>query len=45
MRAVYFRILKKIEEPSHRIFGPRARLAASHRLAVAAGVWLRSRSS
>ena len=45
MRAVYFRILKKIEEPSHRIFGPRVRLAASHRLAVAAGVWFRSRSS
>lgn len=45
MRAVYVRILKKIEEPSHRVFGPRARLAASHRLAVAAGVWFRSRSS
>lgn len=45
MRAVYFRILKKIEEPRHRIFGPRARLATSHRLAVAAGVWFRSRSS
>ena len=45
MRAVYFRILKKIEEPSHQIFGPRARLAASHRLAVAAGVWFRARSS
>jgi 15-cis-phytoene synthase len=45
MRAVYFRILKKIEEPKHRIFGPRARLAASRRLAVAAGVWFRSRSS
>jgi phytoene synthase len=45
MRAVYFRILKKIEEPRHRIFGPRARLAASRRLAVAAGVWFRSRSS
>jgi phytoene synthase len=45
MRAVYFRILKKIEEPRHRIFGPRVRLAASRRLAVAAGVWFRSRSS
>src|SRR5262245_6015887 len=45
MRAVYFRILKKIEEPRHRIFGPRARLATSHRLAVAAGVWFRSRST
>ncbi|RPH80213.1 MAG: squalene synthase HpnD [Nitrospiraceae bacterium] len=43
MRAVYFRILKKIEEPRHRIFGPRARLATSHRLAVAAKVWFQSR--
>ena len=45
MRAVYIRILKKLEEPRHRIFGPRARLAASRRLAVAAGVWFRSRST
>ena len=45
MRAVYFRILQKIEGPKHRIFGPRARLATSRRLVVAAGVWLRSRSS
>ena len=45
MRAVYFRILKKIEEPGHQIFGPRARLSTSRRLAVAAGVWLRSRFS
>jgi 15-cis-phytoene synthase len=45
MRAVYVRILQKIEGPKHRIFGPRARLATSRRLAVAAGVWLRSRSS
>jgi 15-cis-phytoene synthase len=45
MRAVYFRILKKLEEPRHRIFGPRARLAASHRLAVATRVWFHSRYS
>jgi len=45
MRAVYFRILKRIEEPSHQIFGPRARLATSRRLVVAPGVWLRSRFS
>ena len=45
MRAVYFRILQKIEGPQHQIFGPRARLTTSRRLAVAAGVWLRSRSS
>jgi 15-cis-phytoene synthase len=45
MRAVYFRILQQIEKPKHRIFGPRARLAMSRRLALAAGVWLRSRLS
>jgi phytoene synthase len=45
MRAVYFRILKNIEDPGYQIFGPRTRLSASHRLAVAAGVWLRSRFS
>ena len=45
MRALYVRILKKIEEPKHQIFGPRARLATIRRLAVAVGVWLRSRSS
>jgi 15-cis-phytoene synthase len=45
MRAVYFRILQKLERPKHQIFGPRARLATTHRLAVAAGVWIRSRSS
>jgi len=45
MRAVYFRILQKIEGPKYQIFGPRARLTTSRRLAVAAGVWLRSRSS
>jgi phytoene synthase len=45
MRAVYFRLLKKIEKPGHQIFGQRARLSTSHRLAVAAGVWIRSRMS
>ena len=45
MRAVYVRILQKLERPKHQIFGPRARLATTHRLAVAAGVWIRSRSS
>ena len=45
MRAVYSRILGRIELPGHQIFGPRARLSTSHRLAVAAGVWLRSRFS
>jgi 15-cis-phytoene synthase len=45
MRAVYARILQRIESPDHRVFGPRARLSTSNRLAVAAGVWLRSRLS
>jgi phytoene synthase len=45
MRAVYFRLLKKIEKPGHQIFGQRARLSTSHRLAMAAGVWIRSRMS
>ena len=45
MRAVYFRILKEIEGSKHQLFGPRARLATTRRLAVAAGVWMRSRSS
>lgn len=45
MRAVYFRILKKIEKPGHQIFGPRVRLSTNHRLALAAGVWLRARFS
>jgi len=45
MRAVYSRILKRIERPDHQTFGPRARLSTSHRLGVAAGIWLRSRFS
>ena len=45
MRAVYVRILQKLERPKHQIFGLRARLATTRRLAVAAGVWIRSRSS
>ena len=43
MRAVYFRLLERIERPEHRVFGPRVRLSTSNRLAVAAGVWLRSK--
>jgi len=45
MRAVYSRILQRIDSPGHQVFGPRARLSTSHRLALAAGVWLRSRFS
>lgn len=45
MRAVYFRILRRLERADYLPFGPRARLSTMHRLAVAAGVWLRSRFS
>lgn len=45
MRAVYSRILERIERPDHQIFGPRVRLSTSNRLALAAGAWLRSRIS
>jgi phytoene synthase len=45
MRAVYFRILQRLERGAHPPFGPRVRLSTTHRLVVAAGVWLRSRFS
>jgi phytoene synthase len=45
MRAVYSRILERIERPDHAVFGPRVRLSTSNRLALAAAVWLRSRFS
>jgi 15-cis-phytoene synthase len=45
MRAVYSRILDRIERPGHQIFGPRVPLSTSNRLALAAGAWLRSRIS
>ena len=43
MRAVYSRILERIERPGFHPFGPRVRLSTTGRLALAAGVWLRSR--
>jgi phytoene synthase len=42
MRGVYERILGRIETSGYRVFGPRISLAPPYRLAVAAGVWLRS---
>ena len=45
MRAVYSRLLDRIEQSDHRAFGPRVRLSTSHRLALASGVWLRSKLS
>ncbi len=43
MRGVYSRILQRIEESGYRVLGERVTLSPSHRLAVAAGVWLQSR--
>lgn len=45
MRAVYSRLLTRIERSDHVVFGPRVRLTTAHRLALAAGVWLRARLS
>jgi phytoene synthase len=45
MRAVYSTILERIERPDHAVFGPRVRLSTSNRLAIAGGVWLRSKFS
>jgi len=43
MRGIYSRILAKIERSDYQVFGPRISLSTSHRLAVALGIWLRSR--
>lgn len=43
MRAVYSRILERIGRPDYQPFGLRVHLSTSGRLALAAGVWLRSR--
>jgi phytoene synthase len=42
MRGVYTRILSRIEEGGFRVFGPRVRISAAHRLAIASGVYFRS---
>ncbi|HZS12554.1 MAG TPA: presqualene diphosphate synthase HpnD [Nitrospirales bacterium] len=42
MRGVYVRVLERIERSHYRVFGPRIGLAPMYRLAVAAGVYLRS---
>ncbi|MFN3682259.1 MAG: phytoene/squalene synthase family protein, partial [Nitrospira sp.] len=41
MRAIYSRILGKIEQSDYQVFGPRITLSTAHRLAVALGVWIR----
>ncbi|MGQ0812475.1 MAG: presqualene diphosphate synthase HpnD [Nitrospiraceae bacterium] len=43
MRGIYTRILSRIERTGFQVFGPRISLTPSHRLAIAANVWLRSR--
>jgi phytoene synthase len=43
MRAVYSRILERIQASEFRVFEQRVTLATRHRLLLAAGVWLRSR--
>ena len=45
MRGIYFRVLNKIEQSGYQVFGSRISLSTTHRLAVAAGIWLRSRFS
>lgn len=45
MRGVYARILKKLEGSGFQVFGPRIRLSTGHRLAIAAGIWMRTRFS
>jgi phytoene synthase len=43
MRAVYSRILQRIQASEFRVFDQRVTLSTRHRLMVAAAVWLRSR--
>jgi len=45
MRGIYSRILKQIEQSDYQVFGPRISLSTTHRLAIALGIWLRSRFS
>jgi phytoene synthase len=42
MRGIYMRILGRIERSHYQVYGPRISLAPSYRLAIAAGVYLRS---
>jgi len=43
MRGIYSRILDRIIAGDYRVFGPRITVTPAHRLALAAGIWLRSR--
>lgn len=43
MRGVYSRLLERMEAPGYQVFGARPSLSTTQRLAIAAGIWLRSR--
>ena len=43
MRAIYSRILHRIEASEYRVLGSRVRIPTTTRLAIAAGTWLRAR--
>jgi phytoene synthase len=43
MRGVYARILERIEQAGYRVFDARITVPPAARLAIAAGIWLRSR--
>ena len=45
MRGVYHRILERIEASGYRVFGRRISVAPAYRLAIATGIWVRSRLS
>jgi 15-cis-phytoene synthase len=45
MRGIYSRILKQIERSDYQVFGPRISVSTTYRLAMALGIWLRSRFS
>ncbi|MDH5641320.1 MAG: presqualene diphosphate synthase HpnD [Nitrospira sp.] len=45
MRGIYSRILTNIEQSGYQVFGPRIGLSTTHRLAIALGIWFRSRLS
>jgi phytoene synthase len=45
MRGIYSRILHKIERSDYQVYGPRISLSTTHRVAIALGIWLRSRFS
>jgi 15-cis-phytoene synthase len=45
MRGIYSRILKQIEQSHYQVFGPRLSLSTTQKLAIALGIWLRSRIS